>query len=161
MKAQLKEVEIQLDLNVVKTPIEGIIQVIQEFNTGDYMPSGIEVLRIIPGNGSDYKIEMIVQNKDISQLQVGQQINYRFLSLPHEEYGTLKGEILKISGDALTNNIQATLAYKIEASINDIKLYDKKGKPAYIKPGMACEARVIVRKKKILYFVLEKINFID
>lgn len=161
VKVQLKDVKNRIELNTVETPITGIIQVSQDFNQGDYMPSGIEVLRIIPENGTNYKMEIMVQNKDISQLKVGQKIRYRFMALPYKEYGTMEGAILKISEDAIMKQADPKLGYRVEATIKGTKLYDKNRKPAFIKPGMICEARVVVRRKKIIHFVLEKLNFLS
>ena len=125
------------------------------------MPSGIEVLRIIPEDGDRYKVEIMVQNKDISQLKIGQELKYRFLALPYKEYGTLEGEIKKISEDAVVNQGEANMAYRVEATIIGTELYDKNGKVTRVKPGMLCEVRVVVRQKKILYYVLEKLNFLS
>ena len=161
VEAELKDTKNRINLNTVTAPITGTIQILQEFNKRDYMPAGIEVLRIIPKNGNDYKMEIMVQNKDISQLKLGQKIRYRFSALPYKEYGTLTGEILKISEDVVMDQVEAKLAYRVEASIKGTKLFDKNGKPAYIKPGMVCEARVVVRQKKIIHFVLEKLNFLS
>lgn len=156
----LQEIEIGKDLNIGEAPINGVVQVLQEFNVGDYIPEGMKILRIIPGNDSDYVVEITAQNKDISQLEVGQKVKYRFLAFPYKEYGTLSGEISKISTDALINQ-EENMAYKIESSTNDTILYNKKGEPRSIKPGMLCEVRVVVRKKRLIYFILEKLDFLS
>lgn len=161
VKSQLEDIESRIDLNTVEAPIGGSIQVLQEFNVGDYMPSGIEVIRIIPEDGNRYKVEIMVQNKDISQLKVGQELKYRFLALPYKEYGTLEGKITKISEDAVVDQSEANMAYRVEATINSTKLYDKNGKATEVKPGMLCEVRVVIRQKKILHYVLEKLNFLS
>lgn len=158
---QLQEIEKRIALNMVRAPISGTIQVLQEFNVGDYMPAGIEVLRIIPEDSEKYKVEIMVQNRDISQLKIGQKIKYRFLALPYKEYGILDGKITKISEDAVLSQGEPNMAYKVEGSINSTRLYDKNGKPTEIRAGMLCEARVVVRQKKIIYFVLEKLDFLS
>lgn len=161
IESQIEEVENRIKLNHVKAPINGTIQIVQEFNMGDYMPSGVEVLRLIPDGSDQYKIEIMVQNKDISQLFVDQKVNYRFLALPYKEYGTLDGNITKISEDAILSQAEANMAYKVEGNINDTNLYDKEGNLTVIKTGMLCEVRVVVRQKKILHYVLEKLDFIS
>ncbi|MCK4259099.1 MAG: HlyD family efflux transporter periplasmic adaptor subunit [Halanaerobiales bacterium] len=154
----LKGIKIQKEFNIVKAPISGVVQVMHDFNEGEYILAGKEILRIIPVNGNNFKVEMTVQNKDISQLEVGQKVKYNFLALSYKEYGTLEGEIMKISSDAIME--QGNMVYKIESSINDRKLFNNKGEAYNIKPGMKCEIRIVVRKKKILYFILEKLNFL-
>ncbi|NLM97674.1 MAG: HlyD family efflux transporter periplasmic adaptor subunit [Halanaerobiaceae bacterium] len=161
LEAQCKDLESRIELNNVKAPIDGSVQVYYELNKGDYMPAGIEVLRIIPDRSSEYRMEIMVANKDISQIETGQKIRYRFLALPYREYGVLEGEILKISKDAFATQENPNMSYRVEASINGIVLYDKKGKPTQVKPGMIAECSIVIRQKKILYYVLEKLNFLS
>ena len=51
--------------------------------------------------------------------------------------------------------------YLVEASVDNKILFDYKGNEANIKVGMAGEAQVIVERKKILHYLLEKINLKD
>jgi membrane fusion protein, peptide pheromone/bacteriocin exporter len=162
VESQIMDLQNKIDLNSVKAPINGSVQVYYEFNIGDYIPSGIEVMRIIPDQGkNDYKVEVVVENKDISHLKIGQKVKFRILALPYKEYGTLDGKIIKISRDTISGENKANMSYLIEADINGIQLYDKDNNPARIKPGMICESRIVVRQKKILYYVLEKLDFIS
>lgn len=161
LKSQIKELKNRIELNRVKAPIAGSVQVYYEFNEGDYMPSGTEILRIIPDRRSEYRVEVMVDNKDISHLEVGQEIRYRFHALPYREYGVLKGEIVKISEDSIASQDNPDMAYKVEASIDQIELYDRNGKASQVKPGMLAESRVVIRQKKILYYVLEKLDFLS
>ncbi|PRX20633.1 multidrug resistance efflux pump [Orenia metallireducens] len=162
LKQQLENVKESIELSQVRAPITGKVQVLEKFNKNDYIPAGTEVLRIIPGEGTNLKMEITVRNKDISQLEAGQKVKYRFLSLPYKEYGTLTGKLTKISSDAtIGQQNNASLPYNVEATIGGTKLYDKKGQAEFIKTGMLSEVRVVVRRKKILYIVLEKLDFIS
>ncbi|AGB41839.1 multidrug resistance efflux pump [Halobacteroides halobius DSM 5150] len=158
---QSLETDQQINLSRVTAPISGTIQVLQQFNKGDYMASGLKIIRIIPQINSNYKMEITVPNQEISKLEVGQTVRYRFLSLSYKEYGTLEGEITKISKDANMMSRNSKLPYDVEATIKGTKLYDNQGRPEKIKPGMLSKVRVVVRQKKILYFLLEKLDFIS
>ncbi|MEJ6950303.1 HlyD family secretion protein [Natronospora cellulosivora (SeqCode)] len=161
LESQIRELENSIALNSVTAPINGIVQLYNESNKGDYMPAEIEVLRIIPDQGSEYRMEIMVENKDISHLELGQEIRYRFLALPFREYGVLEGEIVRISRDALASQDNPDMSYRVEASINEIELYDRNGRAVQVKPRMIAESRVVIRQKKILYYVLEKLDFLS
>ncbi|WP_027338596.1 HlyD family efflux transporter periplasmic adaptor subunit [Halonatronum saccharophilum] len=161
LEEELKDIKDNIRRSRVRAPISGTVQILERFNRGDYLPSGVEVLRVVPSNSSDYRVELTVRNEDISQLEEGQQINYRFLALPYKEYGILNGEISKISSDANMSRVEEGLYYNVEATLDDIKLYDKQGDPAFVRIGMLNEARIVVRRKKILHIVLEKLDFIS
>ncbi len=158
---QLKEVEEKIKMHRVTAPISGVVQVLQSFNPGDYLPAGVEILRIIPAQGTGMKVEMMVENKDIGQLALGQKVDYRFLALPHQEYGTLSGKIINIAGDIQMINPSGEAVYLVEGSIDGGQLMDKKGRTAEIKVGMLCEARIVVKQRKILYYLLEKLDFLS
>jgi len=160
LESQIQNLESKIELNNVRAPINGVIQSHHEFNQSDYMPTGIEVLRIIPDKDREYRMEIMVENKDIIHLKLGQEIRYRFHALPYREYGVLKGAILRISKDALEHE-ETNMSYRVEASINEIKLYDRNDRIVQVKPGMIAESRVVIKQKKILYYVLEKLDFLS
>ncbi len=143
----------------VRTPISGIVQIIANFNKGDFIPAGTEVLRIVPvKKRANLKMEITVANKDIGLIKSGQRVTYRFLALPFKEYGILAGKVRVVAGDVSTAQ-DSIMPYRVEGTVIKTKLYDKSGIPAEIKVGMLCEARIILKRKKLLYVVLEKLDF--
>jgi len=166
--SQSREEYIKIKENIafkeIKAPIEGTIQVLNSFNEGDYVPGGIKALRILPGSESNYRMELTVSNEDISKIEEGQKVRYRFLALPYREYGALEGKIIDVPNAAEmieSNTANSKNPYKIEASIADTKLTNNDGETKYIKPGMISKVRIVADKKRLLYFILEKLNFLS
>jgi len=107
-------------------------------------------------------MELTVANEDISELREGQKIKYRFLALPYREYGVLTGEILDISGDiSKTGENRSDFVYEAKATIDRTTLENNRGEKVNIKSGMISEARIVARSRKILYLVLEKLDFLS
>lgn len=148
------------DCNIV-SPIDGYVNLYEKVSIGDLVQSGTEIASIIPADNSAYKVQMIVSNSDIANIEAGQEIKYHFLALPYREYGELTGAILNIGTDSKMDQTRGISYYTVEASINNKPLYSYKGNRAEIKVGMECEVQVIVKTKKILYYLLEKINLRD
>jgi HlyD family secretion protein len=144
----------------IVAPIDGTVSLFSEVNVGDYIQSGTEVAAIIPGTGGDYKVLLAISNADIADIQNGQEIHYRFAALPFDEYGEMTGRVTKISTDARNNNSGQSY-YLADAEMDGHILYDKRGEAAEIKVGMSAEARVITQSRKIIFWVLDKLNFID
>jgi len=161
LNKDLDSINIKLSDCVVTSPIDGIINVTSEINKGDLLQSGVEVATVVPRTSSQYKVQLYVSNKDIANIKEGQKIKYHFLALPYREYGELEGTITKIGTDSRTEQRTGNSFYMVEAGIENKPLYSYKGEKAEIKVGMACEAHVIIRSKKILYYVLEKINLME
>lgn len=158
INAKLNELTEYSQRSRVRTPISGVIQVIENFNQGDFIPEEVEVLRIVPDQErANLKMELTIANKDIGLIKTGQQVKYRFLALPFKEYGTLEGKIQVVAGD-ITGIHNSVPSYRVEGSVEKVRLSDKKGVPAEIKVGMLCDARIVVKRKKILHIVLEKLD---
>ncbi|MGM8261944.1 hypothetical protein ACSXBY_15545 (plasmid) [Clostridium perfringens] len=63
-----------------------------------------------------------------------------------------------ISKDYKNNNEKLIAFYVGEGSLNSNCLHSNKGEKSYVKPGMICDASIITRKEKMLYYLLEKIG---
>jgi HlyD family type I secretion membrane fusion protein len=145
----------------VTSPIGGYINISSEISAGDLLQSGTEVATIVPGDDMAYKVQLYVSNADIANIKLGQNIKYHFLALPYKEYGELTGRVTNIGTDARINQTDGSSFYSVEASVENKPLLSYKGVDAEIKVGMECEAQVISKTKKILYYLLEKINLRD
>ncbi|WP_434291813.1 HlyD family efflux transporter periplasmic adaptor subunit [Clostridium botulinum] len=166
-KEKLEEVKTNLnitDINIgkctIKAPIDGIVDISTPIKTGDLIGEGQEVLNILPSE-SKYKIDLMILNKDVANIKKGTAIKYDFQSLPYKEYGYLDGKLENISVDSKVDPKSGISFYTGEASIDSRPLYSHKGEKAQIKSGMVCTAKIITRKEKMLYYLLEKINLKD
>lgn len=161
LERNLKSSALSIGDSVVTAPIAGVINTVKEINQGDLLQSGEEIITIVPEHNTRYKVQIYVANKDIANIKTGDPIKYHFLALPYREYGELKGRITNIGIDAKPDGANAAAVYLVEADIENKPLYSYKGTKAEIKVGMLCEAQVITKTKKILYFLLEKIDLMD
>lgn len=145
----------------IYSPIDGHVNLIEKLSHGDIIMSGQELATIVPVDDSGYTIELYVPNKDISNINVGDSIKYHFLALPHREYGELQGKITSISIDSTVTEGKSNAYYLVESSVTNRPLYSYKGDKSQIKVGMLCEAHIITRRKRILFYLLEKIDLWD
>ena len=157
----LETVNLNLQDSIVVSPIDGVVNIVTDINKGDLLQSDEEVATIVPENNSQYKVQIYVSNSDIANLEVGEKIKYHFSALPYKEYGELEGTIVNIGTDATVDQEKGTSFYIVEAAIENRPLYSYKGVKAEIKVGMTCEAQVITKSKKILYYILEELNLKD
>ncbi|EKS4343564.1 HlyD family secretion protein [Clostridium sporogenes] len=156
----LKVVDMNIDKCTIKAPIDGIVDISTPIKTGDLVGEGQEVLNILPSE-SKYKIDLMILNKDVANIKRGTNIKYDFQALPYKEYGYLNGKLENISVDSKLDPKSGVSFYTGEASIDSKALYSHKGEKAQIKSGMVCTAKIITRKEKMLYYLLEKINLKD
>lgn len=160
IRDQIAEVESTKQLSCICAPISGIIQVSSQINAEEYLPSGYEIARIIPGSGQELCVEISVRNQDIALIETGQTIIHSFEALPRHTFGTVKGKITGIGGDAVVVG-DGNLVYRATASIEQTILWDPHGNEVELKPGMVCQSQVVVKRDKILYWLLQKLGFIN
>ncbi|MCB2291445.1 HlyD family efflux transporter periplasmic adaptor subunit [Clostridium sp. CS001] len=157
----LKSININIDDCNVKAPMDGVVNIIKDVTVQELLQSGTEIATIIPDNNAKYKVQLYLSNKDIANIRVGDKVKYHFEALPYKEYGELTGTLVKISTDAKVDQQSGNSYYAVESYVENIPLYSYKGKKSELKLGMSCEAQIITKRKKILYYLLEKINLKD
>ncbi len=156
----LQDVAIQLKSTIVTAPISGKVNLLSDVTEGDYISLGSELLTIIPENESGFTVDIALPNSEIAGIEVGDQVKFKFSALPFKEYGEFLGTIKEISTDIKSDKTGNSF-YLVKASLADTEAVSYKGETRRIKVGMACEAHVIKEQKKVLYWLLEKINLKD
>ncbi|WP_057551321.1 HlyD family efflux transporter periplasmic adaptor subunit, partial [Paraclostridium sordellii] len=106
-----------------------------------------------------FMVELVIPNKDIANLKEGQEIKYSFEALPYKEYGFLSGKLENIDIDSKSDKDSKTSFFMAEGNLDKNTLFSHKKEEGKIKPGMTCKASIITRKEKMLYYLLEKLDF--
>ena len=159
-KIELDKIYSDIKKYKICAPIEGKIEYLNKYNTGDYIPGGVKVMKIIPKTQNKYIVDLIIENKDILKLNKGDEVVYKIASFPYKEHGTARGRILKINSDTTKLN-DNNYIYKVKASIKNFLEKGSNKKYVTYKNGMLTKASIVVRKRKIIYYILEKLDFIN
>lgn len=159
LEASIIKINSQIDSAIVKASRSGSVNSYIELVEGDTLQGGVEVLSIIPENDSDYKVNIYVGNEDIGKLKNDMKVKFNVYAFPNSEYGYLTGTITSISNDLKVDQSSGSAYYLVEAILDKNKLYNSKGQKANLKAGMACQAQMITENKRILIYLLEKIDF--
>lgn len=157
LEANKKQIEESLEKCVIKSPVNGKVNTLVDLQQGLVLQPGTIVANIIP-NSSNYKVDLMIPTKDIANINTDKKIKYSFEALPYREYGFLEGKIESISPDSKTDSKTGIPFFTGEGSLNSNVLHSNKGEESYIKPGMICEAKIITRNEKMMYYLLEKIG---
>lgn len=158
LEENLKKLDIDMLNYDIKSPIDGVINFSQSYSISDVIKPGANIGTIIPRGGEAYTIQLYISNRDINLVDVGDKVKFRLDALPYKEYGTLKGVVTMVSPDSNVNQTNGTSYYLVEANVENKPLVSYKGLESNIKVGMTLEAHVVTKRKKILYFLLEKLD---
>lgn len=161
LETNLAQVNKEIENSIIKAPQSGRINIITDVVTGDTLFTGTEIFTIVPEDDTTYKVQILLSNKDVAKVAIGDSIKYHFQALPYREYGELTGHITKIGSDTQFDDARGQSYYTVEATLNERVAYDYKGNMSDVKVGMISEAQVITDQKTILRFLLEKIDILD
>ena len=155
--AKLTQVEDSLLFTKVRAPIDGIIQEISVFNEGDWIQSGQQLFNLIPDDEHYTTVKLSIPAKQAGKIENGMKVKMRFPGLPYHEFGGTEGTIITIDPD-ITHSQNGEAFFLIKATLENQSLTDKKGKRYPLKVGLQVDARIIISKKTILSYILEKLN---
>lgn len=158
LEKNLKDTELYIEDNIIRAEKSGVIHLRNNISTGDYINASETIAHIIPESLNKYEVQISMPEREISNIERGDIIRYKFNALPYKEYGMLEGEVVNISEDSSFNQSKGKRTFIVTATVENKALYSYKGNKAELKNGMTCEAQVITKSKKVLYFLLEKID---
>lgn len=135
----------------------GYVIMTSEVREGMYIQQGAEICRILPEQNSNYYAEVYIDNENISRLEEGQEVKFEIAAYPSSEYDDFTGVLSSISKDVRIDQNTGSTYYVLKVLCKKMTLKNKKGEIGYIRNGMACQAKVIVREQSVWDYVLEKL----
>jgi HlyD family type I secretion membrane fusion protein len=153
----IKEVNTNIEKCSVKSEVDGKIDIKNELQTGMIIQTGVVVGEII-NDESNLEVELIIPDKDIGKLAVNQEIKYNISSLPYTEFGFVNGEVESLSLNSKVDENTGVIYYTGVGNLEKTNVKSYNNESFDIKAGMTCEAQIITGNKKMLYYLLEKLN---
>lgn len=153
IEGQIVESRRQQELEVVKAPISGTVYNVQA-TTGP-VQSGEELLSILPAD-EEIILEVNVLNRDIGFVTVGMRTKVKIATFPFQEFGTVEGEVIEISPNAITDE-QLGLVFPTRVKLHRQTIDLPNGNTTNLTPGMAATGEIVTRQKSILAFILEPV----
>ncbi len=144
----------------VTSEISGQIVYYDELSVGNTIQSGTQIAKIIPSD-NNLRTVLYIPSTDISNIKIGQEIEYTISSISSTDYGKVYGKITSISADSFVDETSGTTYYKAEGTLDSSYLSNLSGEKKDLKSGMTLEAHIVSGSKKLIVWFLEQLNFID
>lgn len=160
VESQLMEIDETIKNCDIKATVDGTVTLINEANAGDIIQAGSSLCNIIP-EGNELKVTLYIPESDIAKVKVGQKTEYIIDAIPYSEYGRITGEITAISADSIGDESTGNKFYIGQANLDTTSLSNEAGDIREVRTGMLLEAKTISGSKRVITWLLEKINFID
>lgn len=101
-KQELIKANQRRDLQVLKAPIDGIVQQMVVSTVGGVVTQAQALMTIVPEN-TPLEVEAQVLNRDIGHVKVGQRVINKVETFDFTRYGYLEGEVLWVGTDAVVD----------------------------------------------------------
>jgi len=157
LKSRAEQVRQSIKNSSVYAPIAGRVQEISSLNKNDYLFADQKILNIVPDDGSAYRAELKIPAKMSGKLEKGMRVKLRFPAFPFHEFGGAEGTVVSIDPDA-TADVNGVLYFTVSADIDKAFLEDRKKRRYPVKSGLETEARIILRERTILWYILKQFD---
>ena len=88
---------------------------------------------------------------------MGQEVELKLDAYQFQDYGMLRGKVINLSPDTITENGKDTYVYKAYISIEKNEL-NLKNKNEAVKVGMTLKGEIKTEKRRIIDFILSPIK---
>lgn len=151
---ELIKYEEALKRTIVKAPLAGYVQQLVYHTKGGVVEGAKPIMNIVP---EDYMLEADVKilNKDIGFVRAAQEVEIKIDSFPFTKYGTIKGEVRHISGDAIQDE-KLGLIYDARLTLHDNKIKADR-RLVQLKPGMSITAEIKTGKRRVIEYLLSPV----
>jgi hemolysin D len=139
---------------VLASPVNGVVQQLMVHTVGGVVTPA-ETLMVIVPRGQPLEVEARVLNKDIGFVRAGQPATIKVEAFPFTRYGTIAGEVVNVSRDAVADE-KLGLFYVARVRVSrDSLMVD--GSDIPLSPGMAVSAEVTTGTRKLIEYFLSPV----
>lgn len=145
---------------IVKSPVDGIINVLHIHTIGGVVQPGNAILEISPTNDR-LIIEAKVPQKNIDAVHVGLEAKIRFSAFKSRTTPLFMGKVISLSPDIVQEkNPQAPESYYIARIELDMEKFNKiaKANKLSLHPGMQAEVQIITGTRTLLRYLLDPLT---
>lgn len=135
----------------LSAPVEGQVQQLAVHTIGGVVTPAQTLMVIVP-HDNKLEVEAALQNKDIGFVKAGQSAEVKIETFPYTKYGTLPGEVLHVSGDAIQDE-KLGLIYTARIKLHRTSL-DVDGQRVNLSPGMAVTVEAKTGERRVIEYFL-------
>ena len=140
------------DRTEIKSPVNGFIKDITVYTQGGVVQPGQTFIEIVPKD-DQLLVEAKIKPKDIAFLYPDQEAVVKITAYDFSVYGGLKGKVVSISPDAVTNEKgDSFYLVRVRTEENTLK---RRGEILPIIPGMVATVDILTGEKTVMEYLLK------
>ena len=147
-KSEIKLASIGIKDSNITSPLDGNIFNLIPKNSGYYTNAGETLMIVVPDGELEAKV--FIKNTDIGFVKEGMKAEIRIDAFPFSRFGSLTGNVLKISDEVLpADNFNPQSRFPVYLKLNS-KYLIKNNIKYLIKPGQSISVNLIVKERKVI-----------
>ena len=153
LKSNVTEANVNLRYKDVVSPVDGVIFDLKPTGPGFVAQSSEPVMKIVPFNALQAKIN--IKSSDIGFIQLNKPVDISIDSFPANDFGVIRGNVIRIGSDVLPPDKENQFyRYPSVVRLQSQKLVLKSGKELPLQAGMSLTANIKLRKVSWLQLLL-------
>ncbi|MBB5703906.1 HlyD family type I secretion membrane fusion protein [Ochrobactrum daejeonense] len=149
-RPKLEAAQDVMNRTVIKAPVSGVIVGLSVFTEGGVIQAGARLMDIVPDD-TPIIVEGRLPLSDINEVKQGADADIRLTGVPRSKRPNLRGKIISVSADKITDSQSGASYFSVRASIN---LDDIKNSAVRLQPGMPAEVVVTTSSRTLLGYLL-------
>lgn len=146
-----------IDKSRIIAEINGTLNLNKNYSVGEIIPTSVDLGNII-SDENVFKIVSYVPEKSISEIFIGQKIEYLFNSDSTSKSIKGCGKITYIAPDSFTDNSSFQVYYKMESDIQVDPSNIENNKLLFLKSGMLVKSHIITGNQTIINYLINKFD---
>jgi hemolysin D len=142
-------------LTQLTAPVDGVVQQLVVHSAGGVVTPA-QVLMVIVPKDAAVTAEVVLENKDVGFVSVGQPTEVKLETFPFTRYGTVPATVTRVSADAVTDEKRGAIFLAV-LSLKQASL-DVEGKRIALAPGMNLSAEVKTGRRRVIDYLLSPVQ---
>lgn len=141
------------DLQVLKAPIDGVVQQLAVTTVGGVVTPAQPLMSIVPEH-SALEVEAQVNNRDIGHVRVGQRVIAKVETFDFTRYGYIEGKVQWVGTDAVMDQKQGPI-YPVRIQLEEVQTPNAvHGRKGHIQAGMNVTADIKTDERRMIEYFL-------
>jgi hemolysin D len=155
LEEELLKAEQRRGLQTMTAPLDGVVQQLAIHTLGGVVTPAQALMAIVPDDAA-LEVEAMVQNKDIGFIRPGQPVEVKLETFLFTKYGTIPGEVISVSRDAVADEKKG-LIYPIRVAL-ERDWIEVEGRRMALGAGMALTAEIKTDRRRVIDYLLSPIS---
>ncbi|MDU9394070.1 HlyD family type I secretion periplasmic adaptor subunit [Pseudomonas sp. zfem002] len=156
---ELKKAEQRDHLMRLVAPVDGTVQQLAIHTVGGVVTAAQALMVVVPSD-QPVEVEAMLENKDVGFVREGQQATVKVETFTFTKYGTVEGEVLSVSNDAIEDEKRGLIYSSRVRLLKDyIRVRDQQ---VALSPGMSVTVEIKTDRRKVIdYFLSPLQQYVD